>query len=187
MNGTFSMLTNPAAGCPLLEPLRDSLRALLGVPCFIRRSRAENALFITDAVRKAANAAAMMDRLAQSGKWCAWREGDLLQLDPSPALWHELMISAPLCAERRPEAYPDYPFLASCALRLAAGNVPAEIQPVEPLRMTLKLLEAGELGRIQEELPRTVAVLQRNHMPLPEAAGLYILNRLKRGEEQPCC
>ena len=29
------MLTNPAAGLPLLEPLRNSLRVLLGVPCFI--------------------------------------------------------------------------------------------------------------------------------------------------------
>ena len=176
------MLTNPTAGRPLLEPLRDSLRALLGVPCFIRRSRNEDALLVTDALRVARDADELPERLEQSGDWQVRRDGDLLQLDPSPALWQKLILAAPLCNEYRPEAYPDYPFLASCAIRLSQMNVPAEKQPLAPLRMTLKCLEAGEFKRLQEELPQAVAVLQRKHSPLPGAAGLYILSQIKRGE-----
>ena len=176
------MLTNPTAGRPLLEPLRDSLRALLGVPCFIRRSRNEDALLVTDALRTGRDADALLERLEQSGDWQVRRDDYLLQLDPSPALWQKLILSAPPCDEYRPEAYPDYPFLASCAIRLAHMNVPAEKQPLAPLRMTLKYLEAGEFNRLQDDLPQAVAVLQRKHSPLPGAAGLYILSQIKRGE-----
>ena len=105
-------------------------------------------------------------------------EGQLLHIDPSPELWRELIASAPRCETGVPEQYPDYPFLASCALRLVSEAVPPDIQPVEPLRLTLKYLEAGEMNRLQEELPPMVAVLQRKHAPLPEAAGWYILNRM---------
>ena len=41
MSCIFSMPKKQENGIRLLEPMRDSLRALLGVPCFVRRSRAE--------------------------------------------------------------------------------------------------------------------------------------------------
>ena len=173
------MLINPTAGHPLLEPLRDSLRILLGVPCFIRRSRSGGALFAADALMRTDGPEDLANRLNQSGEWTAVRDGRLLQIDPSPALWRRLINEAPVCNEKRPEAYPAYPFLVSCALRLASEAVPAEIQPEGPLRRTLKRLEAGEYERLQDELPAEVAVLQRRRQPLPAAAGLYILSALK--------
>ena len=56
-------------GIRLLEPMRDSLRALLGVPCFVRRSREEDALFVTDALRRTDHPDALRARLADSGEW----------------------------------------------------------------------------------------------------------------------
>ncbi len=174
------MLTNPTAEHPLLEPLRDSLRILLGVPCFIRRSRDNGALFASDGMMKTGEPERLLERLEQSGDWTAVRDGRLLQIDPSPVLWRRLMQTAPECNEKEPEAYsPAYPFLVSCALILASAPTSPEVQPVSPLRMTLKHLEAGEYGLLQEELPRTVAVLQRKHEPLPTAAGLYILHQIR--------
>ena len=167
------------AGQPLLEPLRDSLRVLLGVPCFIRRSRARDALLVTDAPRRAP-ARELLARLQASGEWTARVEAGLLQLDPSPALWRRLILEAPPCTERSPEAYHGFPFLVSCALRLTAAPVPPELQPTDPLRLTLKALEAGELDALQDELPRMLAVLLRSHMPLPEAAGRYVLSVLAK-------
>lgn len=172
------MLTKPAAARPLLEPLRDSLRQVLGVPCFIRRSRRPDALLVTDAPRNAPDGRTA-ERIEATGDWIALPERGLLHLEPSPALWKAIAEAAPRCGERRPEAYPAYPFLASCALRLAMASTPPEAQPADVLRLTLKRLEAGEYARLQEELPPLVAVLQRNRAPLPEAAGRYILYELE--------
>ena len=171
------MLTKPAARLPLLEPLRNSLRVSLGVSCFIRRSRREDALFVTDVLlRKGRDTETALDALRRQKDWILIPEGRLIHLDPAPELWHRLIDSAPRCGVGRPEQYPEYPFLAACALRLVKEPVPADMQPVAPLRLTLKRLEAGELGRLQEELPPLAAVLQRKHSALPEAAGWYILS-----------
>lgn len=177
------MPINPTAGQPLLEPLRDSLRALLGVPCFIRRSRAQDALLVTDAPRRAP-IEQLTARLSQSGDWIARPETGLLHLDPSPALWRRLMADAPICPERWPEAYSAYPFLASCALRLTLEPVLPELQPIGPLRLTLKALEAGDFDTLQNELPQILAALLRRHDPLPEAAGRYVLAELQKACER---
>ena len=154
--------------------MRDSLRALLGVPCFIRRSRSADALFVTDALARGGEEA--LERLSLSPDWHCRREGGLLQADPSPALWQRLMGEAPLCMTFRMDGQTPWPFLLSCAARLAEKTVPPDVQPVMPLRMTLKYLEAGEIERLQQELPPIVAELQRRRLPLPQAAGQYILS-----------
>ena len=167
------------AGQPFLEPLRDSLRVLLGVPCFIRRSRDPGFLFVTDALGRAVEADQVLDRLSRDGSWRFRREEGLMHLDPGPELWQKIMASAPAAAHIPLDEGTAYPFLQSCANRLVSETVPPERQPVRPLRLTLKCLEAGELSRLQDELPMEIAVLQRKHEPLPTAAGLYILAYLK--------
>ncbi len=179
MSFIFFMLTNQAAVLPLLEPLRNSLRVLLGVPCFVRRSRREDALFVTDVLRRVQDAEPVMKALRQSGNWTVIPDGDMLHIDPGPELWRGMIVSAPRCVIGEAERYPDHPFLVSCALRLVREPVPPDTQPVDPLRLTLKYLEAGEMDRLQEELPPLIAVLQRTHSVLPEAAGWYILNQMK--------
>ena len=106
-------------------------------------------------------------------------EGNMLHIDPGPELWCGLILSAPRFEVGGVEQYPAYPFLASCALRLVMEPMPPDMHPVAPLRLTLKYLEAGEMDRLQDELPPLVAVLQRKHSVLPEAAGWYILNWMK--------
>ena len=149
---------------------------MLGESCFIRRCRTEDALFVTDAPRRAADPEGLLRRLERSPDWTAVPDGGLTRLDPSPALWGALMRAIPPAEAARPERWPAYPFLVACANRLCFKPVAPEIQPVAPLRLTLKRLEAGELDRLQAELPQLVAALQREKKPLPEAAGRIILH-----------
>ena len=134
---------------------------------------------MTDALGRAVEADQVLDRLSRDGSWSFRREGGLMQLDPGPDLWQRIMASAPAAAHIPMDERTAYPFLQSCANRLVSETVPPERQPVAPLRLTLKCLEAGELSRLQDELPMEVAVLKRKHEPLPTAAGLYILAYLK--------
>ena len=160
----------------MLEPLRGSLRTLLGAPCFIRRSRSPDALFVTDLPRRMPDPADPLARLAADGRWTArLTDGQLLELDPSPAAWRQIMLNAPRVCAAPPDRYPDHPFLAACAARLCADDVPPDSQPVGPLRHTLKRLDEGALARLERELPRTLALLLRRREPLPAAAGRYIL------------
>ena len=147
------------AGQPLLEPLRDSLRVLLGVPCFIRRSRDPGFLFVTDALSRAGEADQVLCRLSRDGSWSFRREGGLMQLDPGQALWQKIMASAPEAAPVPMDEQTAYPFLQACANRLVSETVPPERQPVAMLRLTLKCLEAGEIDRLQDELPVEIAVV----------------------------
>ena len=158
--------------------MRDSLRALLGVPCFIRRSRSPDALFISDLPRRTVDAEDIVRRLEAGGQWRTWMRNGLLELDPAPLLWHSLIRSAPRVAPRPQDWYADYPFLAACARRLIADSPPPERQPVDPLRLTLKRLDAGELDLLERELPPILALLLRRREPLPAAAGLYVLGEL---------
>ena len=185
MSCIFSMPKKQENGIRLLEPMRDSLRALLGVPCFVRRSREEDALFATDALRRTDHPDALRARLADSGEWRAWERSGLLLIDPEAAAWTRLMAGFPSPTRLRPEDYPADPLLAAWALRICAESVAYEKQPVAPLRMTLKRLDAGETEQLLVELPAAVSVIQRSHRPLPEAAGrciLWVLDSLMGGK-----
>ena len=162
----------------MLEPLRGSLRALLGAPCFIRRSRSPRFLFVSDLPRRTEDLDAALRRLAADGRWTASLTDGLLALDPSDGLWREIALRAPRVTPEPPDRYPDHPFLAACAARLCAEDAAPERQPVDPLRHTLKRLDEGALALLEQELPPLLALLLRRHEPLPAAAGRYILYTL---------
>ncbi len=172
------MPIKPPAARPLLEPLRDSLRECLGVPCFVRRCRQPDALLASDLPRRVPDPEPILVRLAATGRWLYTLRDGLLLLDPSTAAWHTLITEAPRSAPRQQEAYPAYPFLAACALRLAARETDPADHPIALLRRTLKRLDAGEFALLQDELPAAFAVLLRRHEPPPTAAGLYTLDAL---------
>ena len=64
--------------------------------------------------------------------------------------------------------------------RLARASVPLEDQPRFALHLTLKCLDAGEEEALLRLLPPCLAVLQRQHQPLPALAGALILDHLAR-------
>ena len=159
----------------VLDPLRDSLRELLGVPCFIRRCRREDALLVTDALRQVRDREKVLDRLRASGQWSFIIDGNKLLVDPSDRGWERILSAAPAITERRIEAYPADPFLAYCALRVSSEPTAVELQPIDLTRKMLKYLDEGDLARLRREFPPAAARLLRLRAPLPEAAGRYIL------------
>ena len=79
----------------VLDPLRDSLCELLGVPCFIRRCRREDALLVTDALRQVQDREKVLDRLRASGQWSFIIDGNKLLVDPSGRGWERILSAAP--------------------------------------------------------------------------------------------
>ncbi len=154
----------------------------------LRRSRDHSALFVTDALRRTDTPQIVMDRLMSNGQWqCASVGRHMLLIDPSPALWRRIMDIAPHAHDLPDHIVRTYPFLVSCARRVCQVPIPFMNQPVTALRHTLIRLEENALAQLQDELPEMVAVLQRQHKPLPEAAGHYILYHLEQIKESSSC
>ena len=171
------MRISPLPGAPLSE-MKNSLRRSLGVSCFIRRCRSADALFVSDASLRTDDPLQLLDRLSSSGSWCAQIDHGLLKIDPSPSAWLSLMRQMPYPKDLCPKQTAR-PILTAWALRLCLADTPAEQQPYAPLRQTLKRLDAKEYDLLEAELPKAIALIQRQHKPLPTAAGRYILYDLE--------
>ena len=153
-----------------LEPIRDELRALLGPAVLLRRDQAVRALFICDAPRRLPNAAEIHAQLLNAGFAVAEERG-LWRVDLNDAR-RAAFVRA--CA---PHSLPRDPALYSlCRSLLSQGETPPGLQPWPLIRLTLLRLDAGETARLARELSSQIAILKRNHAPLPTAVAHLIAN-----------
>lgn len=82
----------------------------------------------------------------------------------------------------------DYP-LYDLGKRLMKRMEPIKEQPMEWIRFTMKCLDARQDGEIMRLLPPAIALLQRQHRPLPSLAGALIMDDLfhrRKGAEAEC-
>ena len=162
-----------------LDAFRNELRALLGPGVFLRRDRTMRALFVCDAPRRLADAAAPLEKLASAG-YLAADEGTLWRIDLSPSLRQRLI------AALKPGPAPKDPFLRSlCRSLRAQGDIAPEQQPWPPIRNALLRLDAGETDQLTAELAAGIAVLKRTHAPLPLAAA-YLIEEAQAEGGVPC-
>lgn len=162
---------------------REELRALIPRG-FVRRDQ-EEGLFISDYPRWGREETVSAALLAAGFTVCL--SHSLARIDGQCAKYRALLLNLPP-AEISPPREENL-YLHALALRLLRAQTPLERQPIPPLRLTLKYLDAGDLGGLSQKLPPLLALLQRRGEPLPSAAGTLILNALAEREkgEVPVC
>ena len=158
-----------------LTPWRREVRALIPRG-FLRRDQGDG-LLISDYPRFA-GADEITARLVRAGYRVELRDG-LAHVDGGADRYVRL-IRESACPQAPPRE--DTLALGALARRLARENVPPEEQPLAPLRLTLKYLDAGDLDGLYRALALAIALLQREKRPLPAAAGKWILCALAERE-----
>ncbi len=154
----------------MTRALRAECAALLCAPCFIKRDESGQALFVSDLPRKPTDIQPALARLAEHGFSANVTRG-LLYIDLTPERYAALAASLPLSPI--PDALP--PEARSICLRLARVSTPPEKQPISPIRLALVHLDKGDISGLCDRLAPALAVLQREHAPLPSCiAGLII-------------
>lgn len=156
---------------PLL-PWREELRRLIPRG-FLRRDQG-NALFVSDYPRFGAEAAQTLNEAGYTARI----ENRLAFIDAGLEKYRALAEAVPL---ERPAPTDDTLFLYSLADRLLrfGGEITEENLPL--LRMTLKALDCGDLAALARTLPPACAEAQRKHIPLPAAAGRFMMGAFKEG------
>ncbi len=163
----------------LLKDLRGEVRQKLGAPCMLRVGREDDCLFVTDAPKRLSDAAdAARDALEAEG-WDVRVLGGLWRLDLRAERWHRFIRSVP--REEGPDPMAASLQLYSLAKRLTKAPVPAEDQPLLPLRVLLKALDSGRKEAVLRFFPPYLAVLLREKKPMPEAAGWMLYWAMNRG------
>ena len=163
-----------------LGPWRQALRGLISRG-FLQRDRAADGLFISDYPCRCADAAAVDAALREAG-FTAAAAGRLRRIDAAPEAYRRLM--AGLAETSLPAPTDENLYLWGLARRLLQGEGDPARQPIPPLRLTLKCLDAGDADALIRLLPPMLALAQRRGEPLPRSAGVLIANYLKG--EKPC-
>ena len=156
-----------------LETLRENVQAFLPGPCMLKTCRQEDWLFVSDVPRR------QPAWKAQAPGWEIREKDSLLFLDPDPSLWAAVIDSVP--KESLPDITEANLLLRSLALRLTRAPVPAERQPILPLRILFKAVSSGDTGTVLRRLPPLLSALQREKQPLPEACGWALIWAMNRG------
>lgn len=167
-----------------LAAWRATLRRLIPEG-FLRRDQDAEGLLISDYPRRK-DAEGVTAALRAAGFTVCFSHG-LARIDGRPERYRALLAGLP--SAEIPPAQEDTLYLHALALRLLRAGTPLARQPLSPLRLTLKCLDAGDLAGLAERLPPRLAVLQRQGEPLPSAAGTLILNALaemEKGEMRGC-
>ena len=164
---------------PLL-PWRRTLRALIPMG-FLRRDWAADGLLVSDYPRHCTDAEAVDAALQAAGFTVAAADG-LRRIDGSPAQYRQLLSSLP--EAKLPPPTDESLYLWGLAQRLLRGEREPARQPIAPLRLTLKCLDAGDTDMLIRLLPPLLAACQRCGQPLPAGAGTLIAQYLKG--ENPC-
>ena len=164
-----------------LEEWRREARALLPGG-FLRRAQGE-CLFVSDLPRHAADIENVLAALEQKGYRAKLRNG-LLYIDGTAEKYRALAENAAFSPV--PACETQNVYLSSLARRLLRHPAPPQLQPADALRLTLKLLDAGDEAGLERALPPLLAVFQRQKIPLPTAAGYLILRYLAEKEGNRC-
>ena len=162
----------------LLKDLRGEVRQKLDGPCMLRVCREDDCLFVTDAPKRLSDSADARTAL-EAGGWDVRPSGGLWRLDFREDRWRSFIRSVP--RENGPDPMEASLQLYSLAKRLTKAPVPAEDQPLLPLRVLLKALDSGKADAVTRFFPSYLAVLLREKKPMPEAAGWIINWAMNRG------
>ena len=162
-----------------LDAWRAILRPLISRG-FLRRDQEEKGLLISDFPRHGANDA---KRIREAGFSVEISDG-MARIDGTEETYRALIASLPMPEACEPGEQDLY--LHSLAIRLAKADTPAGDQPLAPIRLVLKCLDVGDLESLKRKLPPMIALLQRQHRPLPSAAGKLILAALYEKGEKAC-
>ncbi len=153
-----------------LETLKTELRGILPRG-FLRRARSDEWLLISDFPRF--SDIDVKAPLTAKG-WRMKREGDTLLLDPTPERYAALIASLPpVKGITLTEAgLPRYGIVQW----LSQKRTPPKLQPVAPVRLTLKYLGTREEQRLWALLPPMFAALLREGKPLPTGVAALLTN-----------
>ncbi len=164
----------------ILDSWRGILRPLIPRG-FLRRDQGEYLLIsdyprhgeaekVTQAIEKAGFTVSVENGLARLDG--TWETYEALLRD-----WREPPAFVPKEESR---------YLYALAKRLCRAETPWKQQPLAPLRLVLKCLDAGDWETLEDKLPPMIALLQREHRPLPSAAGILLLRSLDEKGENAC-
>ena len=163
----------------LLKDLRGEVRQKLGAPCMLRVCWEDDCLFVTDAPKRLSDAADATRAALQAVGWDVRPVGGLWRLDLREERWRSFIRSVP--REEGPDPMEAPLPLYSLAKRLTRAPVPAEDQPLLPLRVLLKALDSGRAEAVLHFFPPYLAGLLREKKPMPEAAGWMLTWAMNRG------
>lgn len=153
----------------LLKDLRGEVRQKLDAPCMLRVCREDDCLFVTDAPKRLSDSADATRTALEAGGWDVRPVGGLWRLDLGEDRWRSFIRSVP--REEGPDPMEAPIPLYSLAKRLTKAPVPAEDQPLLPLRVLFKAMDSGKAEAVLRFFPPYLAVLLREKKPMPEAAG----------------
>lgn len=162
----------------LLKDLRGEVRQKLDAPCMLRVCREDDCLFVTDAPKRLSDSADARTAL-EAGGWDVRVLGGLWRLDLRAERWRSFIRSVP--REEGPDPMEAPLPIYSLAKRLTKAPVPAEDQPLLPLRVLLKALDSGRAEAVLRFFPPYLAVLLREKKSMPEAAGWMLYWAVNRG------
>jgi hypothetical protein len=159
----------------VMNPIyQEELAALLGAACFLRRSRSDEAFFITDAPRRLAQSqlALLTSELTRYGYVIRLTPRGLWQIDLGEdrlrALVATLLPSGALLIPAQSERLDVYALTQLLYLHPA----PWDAQPKEPLRALLKRYDRpAEFADCARKQLENCAELLRLHLPLSSAAA----------------
>lgn len=175
-----------------MHDLRLEIRAAFqaggcaGHPPFLRRSQGEDSLLCTDAPRRLPHPEAVLKLLLGKGLILA-EENGLWFLDVPLRHYEVLSRELPVTPPPMPEDQALMDIWALCGL-LLAHPCPVSSQPLEPVRLTLKAIEAGsgQAEALARDLPPRLAVMLRQKSPLPALAGSLLAEWLLQKEMLSC-
>ena len=147
-----------------------ALEALEG-PCMLRLCRQQDALFVTDAPRRAADPKLAAARLTARG-FTVREDRGLFLIDPSPDMWGEVIAQAP--REPLTEDGSASLFLRSLCIRLLKAPLGDAKDEAPALRILLKAADLRDEKPVLSSFPPMLAALLREKRPLPGGAGRYL-------------
>lgn len=163
-----------------LDEWRALLRPLISRG-FLRRDQGAG-LLISDYPRHG-DEKSVEEKIGAAGFSVSVSNG-LALIDALPERYNALLSGL---AEEAPFVPPEeLRYLYALSMHLQKEHTPSAMQPLAPVRFVLKALEAGDFDALNEKLPPIIALLQRQHQPLPSGAGTLILRAIREKGEKEC-
>ncbi len=169
------------------EAIYGALRADGAKSCFLRLSRDERSLWVTDFPRRQENTAGVEATLRMMDIECALDEtSGLWRLSWTLAGWKRVLASLPKLPPSLPLVEKLHPAYALCRL-LLCHPVPLEEQPMERLCQMAKATQGTEdaLFRILPAFHSDAAKRLRTGQALPYDAGRILAAWLVQTDSQP--
>ena len=170
----------------MLCELRTQIAQALGDRCFLRWSRDDDSLWVSDLPRRSGELGATEEHLLAMGVRCSlYEQTRLWSIDLTLERYRALVEAMPSDITPLPRDDRLHAVYSLCRL-LLLHPAPLEDQPLWPLRCVLKRMEGSDQAML-DAIPRiheSCAAWLRKGQPLPTAAGRALLQWLLKKEEQ---